>query len=411
MSASTGNAILLLPQYKRLDNDKRYTIVTGGRGSGKSFHVAVWCLVQTYQRDQVILYTRYTLVSAHDSIIPEFVDKIELLGLEGVFYVTKTKIINKYTGSYIIFRGIKTSSGNQTAKLKSIAGLTCWILDEAEELPNKMIFDKIDDSIRTKGATNKVMLVLNPTDKQHWIYKNFFRSKKKSVEYIHTTYLDNESNLDKSFIAKAENAKVNNPTFYANNYLGKWGNVQDLVFPKGYTTYSDEEEPTEELDKVVYGGDFGYTHDPSVLVRTHVVGNKLYLREIFRQTGLDPVALAEKIVKLGLQEAIQVWDSSDKGSISVLKRNGIRAFGAKKGAYSVYPQLEYLQRFEVFIHEDSKLLQAEWERYKWSKDESNEYVRNNKGHLIPLEDEEKEIKDHGIDAVRYARTRFARWDS
>lgn len=409
MTASNSNILTLLPQYKRLDNDKRYTIVTGGRGSAKSFHVACFILIETYKPSMVILYSRYTMKSAEISIIPEFIDKIELMGVSHVFHVTKDRIINKLTGSVIIFRGIKTSSGNQTANLKSIAGLTHWILDEAEELPNKSIFDKIDDSIRTKGASNKVFLVLNPSDKQHWIFKTFFRRKKSSVEYIHTTYLDNIANLDQSFINKAETTKREDPDFYANNYLGKWGNVQDLVFPKSFTTYS--EEPKEELDKVVYGGDFGYTHDPSVLVRTHVIGNKLYLREMFRQTGLDPVALAEKIIALGLDQAIQVWDSSDKGSISVLKRNSIRAFGAKKGAYSVYPQLQYLQRFELFIHEDSKALQAEFERYKWAKDSNNEYVRNGKGHLVPLEDEDGVIKDHGIDAVRYARTKFARWDS
>ncbi len=33
-----------------------------------------------------------------------------------------------------MFKGIKTSSGTQTASLKSLAGVTTWVLDEAEKL-------------------------------------------------------------------------------------------------------------------------------------------------------------------------------------------------------------------------------------------------------------------------------------
>ena len=65
--------VTLLPQYKTLSSSKRYKIVTGGRGSGKSFHISIWALLaKTYQEGEVILYTRYVMDTAHDSIIPEF---------------------------------------------------------------------------------------------------------------------------------------------------------------------------------------------------------------------------------------------------------------------------------------------------------------------------------------------------
>ena len=50
-----------------------------------------------------------------------------------------------------MFRGIKTSSGNQTAKLKSIQGITTFVCDEAEEWTNEEEFDKIMLSIRLGG--------------------------------------------------------------------------------------------------------------------------------------------------------------------------------------------------------------------------------------------------------------------
>lgn len=89
-----------------------------------------------------ILYTRYTMVSAGMSIIPEMMEKIDLDGTTKYFKTTKTDIVNKMTKSRIMFRGIKTSSGNQTAKLKSIQGITTFVCDEAEEWTSEDEFDK-----------------------------------------------------------------------------------------------------------------------------------------------------------------------------------------------------------------------------------------------------------------------------
>ena len=187
----------LNPKYLPLfNNDNRYYIVTGGRGSGKSWTVTMFLLGLTYESNEVILFTRYTLTSAHVSIIPEFLEKLELLGNESDFHITKDEIINLKTGSKIIFKGIKTSSGTQTASLKSLAGVTCWVLDEAEELVDEDVFDKIDLSIRAKNKQNRVILVLNPATKEHFIYQKFFEAKgieagsnitKGDTTYIHTT--------------------------------------------------------------------------------------------------------------------------------------------------------------------------------------------------------------------------------
>ena len=105
-------------------SDARYFIVTGGRGSGKSFSINLLLVLLTYEKGHTILFTRYTLASAYVSIIPEFIEKLELLNRFNDFYITKDEIRNKHSGSKIIFKGIKTSSGDQTANLKSLQGVT-----------------------------------------------------------------------------------------------------------------------------------------------------------------------------------------------------------------------------------------------------------------------------------------------
>jgi hypothetical protein len=171
------------------ERHKRYFLLTGGRGSGKSFALALFLCDLAVREKQTILYTRFTLQSAHISIIPEFMEKLEIMGMVGEFEITKTEIIHKFTGSKILFRGIKTSAGNQTAALKSIQGVTTWVLDEAEELVDEPTFDKIDESVREKGVQNRVIIVLNPTHTSHWIYLRWFEKHQEDTCYIHTTYL------------------------------------------------------------------------------------------------------------------------------------------------------------------------------------------------------------------------------
>jgi PBSX family phage terminase large subunit len=216
----------LLNNYKPIFNQfplTRYFLLTGSRGSAKSFHVSTALLHLTYEKGHIILFTRWTLVSAYISIIPEFIQKIEELNRFEDFEITQTEITNRVTGSKILFKGIKTSQGTATANLKSIAGVTTFVLDEAEELVDEDIFDRIDLSIRTKGMTNRVVIVMNPSYKSHWIYKRFLaKGKQHNTCYIHTTYLDNAINLSASFLEQANRVKQENQLRYEHLFLGKW---------------------------------------------------------------------------------------------------------------------------------------------------------------------------------------------
>ncbi|AXF52606.1 MAG: hypothetical protein [Caudoviricetes sp.] len=212
-------------------NDTRYFIVTGGRGSGKSFAITTLLCLLMLERDRVILFLRQTLTSAHISIIPEFTEKLDLLGISDQFHITKTEIEHKETGSRILFRGIQTGSKNNTANLKSINGVSIMVVDEAEELVSEETFDKIDLSVRQKGVQNKVMLVMNPARKDHWIYKRFFKESKVSggysgqtndCTYIHTTFEDNIDNLDEGFLAQLARLKSTNLKKYNHLVLGEW---------------------------------------------------------------------------------------------------------------------------------------------------------------------------------------------
>lgn len=220
-----GKRIKISDKHSLLyESEKRYVYEKGGRGSGKSTAVTDYALRITYDYGRVILFMRYTMVAASISIIPEFENLMEMHERAQDFQISGSEITNKLTGSKIIFKGVKTSSLNQTANLKSIQGLTDVIYDEFEEHPDQESFDKLDESIRTLSASNRIVLVSNALHKQSWQSKQFLQ--KEGLYYdmtdrIFTTWRDNEENLSDSWHEKRKLVEQKNPKKYLKDYEGE----------------------------------------------------------------------------------------------------------------------------------------------------------------------------------------------
>jgi phage terminase large subunit-like protein len=200
----------------------RYVILIGGRGGAKSFALSAWINQASYKENYGILFTRYTMTSAETSIIPEFRNLCENLNNVNDFSFSRTHVVNNYSNCPITYKGLKPTSNQSTGALKSVANKNVFILEEAEDCPNFELFDKVDNSIRTKTAKNIVVLCLNQGHINHWIFKEFFNSKRDDVMIIETTYLDNLEFLDDSFIKKAERVKDRDLGRYNHIYLNEW---------------------------------------------------------------------------------------------------------------------------------------------------------------------------------------------
>lgn len=219
-------------KYEPLFKPKtRVTILTGGRASGKSYVAPLAILNQVLEDNKVTcLFSRFTMIAASDSIIPEFNSRISELNQEGYFRSAHNNIYCT-NGNKILFRGLKTSSGNQTAKLKSIEGLNIFVLDEAEEWDTEEDYDIIEGSIREKDTINWILIIMNPSHINHWIYRRFFKPNnipqeftgiKNGIQFIHTTYLDNLDNLSDDYLKMIEETKQSNIQKYNHLYRGHW---------------------------------------------------------------------------------------------------------------------------------------------------------------------------------------------
>ena len=375
-----------------VENDSRYFIVSGGRGSGKSFSVNALLVMLTYEQGHTILFTRYTLTSAYISIIPEFIDKLEQFGSIADFHITKDEIINKKTGSKIIFRGIKTSSGDQTANLKSLQGITTWVVDEAEELVDEQKFDTIDLSVRQQGKPNRIILILNPTTKEHFIYRRFFEDRgvqegsntiKENTTYIHTTYQDNIDNLSKSYIDQIEQMKIRRPEKYKQQMLGAWLNKAEGVI---FNNWSVGE--FKHIGTSVWGQDYGFAADPSTLVEVNIDSSnkRIYLKECFYLQRLTTSQIAQLNLKHA-REGLIVGDSAEPRLLSEIKAKGCNVRPSIKGQGSVTYGISLLQDYDIIVSPDSTNLIKELNNYRWLERKSN----------TPIDK-----YNHLIDAVRYA---------
>lgn len=387
--------IELNKKYSTLSgSDARYFIVTGGRGSGKSFSINLLLVLLTYESGHTILFTRYTLSSTYISIIPEFLEKIEMMDLFKDFHITKDEIRNIKSGSKIIFKGIKTSSGDQTANLKSLQGVTTFVLDEAEELTSEDTFDKIDLSVRQLNQHNRVILILNPTTKEHWIYNRFFEDKgiqegtnatQDNVTYIHTTYLDNLENLSESYLNQIENIKRRRPEKYKHQMLGGW-----LSKAEGVIFSNWKIGDFKKVGVSVFGQDYGFASDENVLVETNIDStNKIiYLKECFYLKSLTTTQIAELNLKHANNSLI-IGDSAEKRLIYELKQKGCNIKESIKGPGSITYGISLLQDYDLIVDQQSINLIKELNNYSW------------------LEKKSKTPQDkwnHILDAIRYSVT-------
>ncbi len=311
--------------------------------------------------------------------------------LNPFFEVTKSEIKNVQSKSEIIFRGIKTSSGDQTANLKSLQGVTTWILDEAEELTEETTFDKINLSIRQKGKQNRIILILNPATKEHWIYKRFFEEKgvqegfngiKDDVTYIHTTYMDNIDNLDISFINEVKRIELTNPEKYKHQILGGWLNKAEGVVFSNWRI-----DNFQEFNTSIYGQDFGFSVDPTTLVQVSVdkTNKRIYAKELLYKVGLTTTDIYRENNRYCGNRNLIIADSAEPRLISELKARGLNIKGIDKP--KIIDRIALVNDYELIVEPDSTNLIKELNNYVWHDKKSE----------TPIDD-----YNHLLDALGYA---------
>lgn len=389
-------------------------VITGGRNSQKSFATGLFTCIAAKDYNHRVLYTRYTLTAAEDSIIPEFNEKIDILGCYGAFNVTKDRIEGVYNQSKIVFKGIKTSSGNQTANLKSLKNFSMFVLEEAEEMPSFNDWDKICKSIRAVDVRNLNIILLNPATKEHWIYKELFEANGvqegfngiyKNILFIHSEYRD----MDREFIPdsiweeyeekraayeiwektkpserESLDRKITKAAIYYKHIIkGGWLDKAEGVI---FTDWIIDE--FKEVTVPVFGQDFGFSNDPTTLIKTSIdkAQKRIYLKECFYTPRLTTSDIAELNSRYANGSLI-VADCAEPRLITELIAKGCNMIEAVKGAGSISAGIAIMQDYTLVIDPASSNLIKELNNYAWNDRKSKTPV---------------DMFNHLLDAARYA---------
>jgi len=406
---------LLDGKYPEVDT----VLMTGGRGSAKSFNAAVFSLIALVSHDYDVLYTRFTNVSIADSIKPEVDSKIDILGFQDFLISTNTHIQN-FSGHRIAFKGLKTGSKQQTANLKSLSGFSMFVIDEAEETPDYETYEKVFLSIRSKDKRNLTILILNPASVHHWIYREFFSARNipggsntvaGNVMYIHTSYLDvPKEYIADNILAYYQRLKLEDPDKYEQIVMGGWTEaVEGRVFNDWKRNkYADFISLNLQS---FFGVDWGKNHKFGIVeMKFDKYNNRLYChqRNYFSEVELlsklssqeqsdikdNGGIIIHTFKKLGIpKNAYCVCDSAVPDNIMLLRAHGWEyAYGIDKPKGSVMAGISLLHSTEVIYTEESDGIDLEFKNYAYANDR-----------LGVVDDEVIKAYDDVIDPIRYGR--------
>lgn len=373
--------------YPLLEAQDRYLILCGGAGSGKSEFAArkvfYRCETEGHHRFLIMRKIRRTLDESTVEVVRRVLAENDI-----VHEFNKSELTISFAGprgmNEILFMGL-----DDPEKIKSIKGITSIWLEEATEF-SKEDFLQIDLRLRDPGPIyRQIMLTFNPVEAEaRWLKDMFFGPVPNPDAFVHrSTVADNPiAEVRDTYRKRLEALRDQDPTMYQVYGLGEWAALSGQI-------YSWDVQPLPDLsfDEVWYGGDFGYSVDPSAVVRIYRKADEFWVQEVLYQKNLTNQALAAEMLRAGITARETVYfDAAEPKSIEELRRAGLNIYPCDKGPDSVRAGIDFLKSKRIHIVEGSTNLHREASTYCWRKDKS--------GNPLP---EPVKFNDHLMDATRY----------
>lgn len=354
---------------------KKVIIHKGGTGSGKTYDIMIFLIFFIALRFQNKVITVVSESKPHLDIGAIRILKNLLInsGLFSTYDFNESKSVWKcqYTGSLIEFFSAD--------RIDKALGARRFLLYGNEI--NSLKFEIFDELAR---RSDYVIGDFNPTS-QFWLEK--FIQYYGDVEVILSNYTNNP------FLPEVEKERIQrraslDPNFKRIHIDCEYGIYEGLIFPN----ITIIPELPENLNPI-YGLDFGYTNDPTALIKTAIDGDILYLDELIYRTGLTNADISKMMqqleIKTGFDEIIA--DSAEPKSIDEINRYGFNIKPTIKGADSINIGIDTIKQLNIHVTQRSVNLIKELRNYSWVTDKEGNSTNK------PID-----AFNHGIDAFRYA---------
>ena len=367
-----------------LEKHWRYIVYYGGRGSGKSMSIAIALVMLAATSRKRILCARELQNSITESVHKLVCDVIEMYGLQSEFVITNTSIRSK-TGSEFIFKGLRHS----VAEIKSMQGVDiCWV-EEAQAVPAAS-WKVLIPTLREHGSM--FLISFNPDQESDDTYQRFVVKPDLRRTYVRKVNFDENDWFPDELRDEMEHLRATDYEEYLNVWEGFPKKVSDALIFKGKFRIEAFDTPAK-VDRFYFGADWGFV-DPTVLVRSFVVGNTLYIDHEAQGPGVtlrDTPALFLKVPEAG--RWLIMADNARPETITHMVAAGFLIKASKKGKGSIMDGIEHLRSFdEIVIHPRCELTAKNFSNYSYKVDKITKEILN--------KDPEDKHCD-AIDALRY----------
>jgi len=362
----------------------RYKGAYGGRGSGKSHFFAEMLVARANsQLGFRAACLREVQKSLKNSVKLLVEDKIRQLGLTDRFEILEAEIRTP-GGGVIIFQGMQ----NHTAdSIKSLEGFDVAWVEEAQSLSRRSL-DLLRPTIRKPGS--ELWFSWNPNKPSDPVDVLLRGETPPTDSVVVEVNWDANPWLPNELKADLEDDRRRDPDKFLHVWQGHYSlNSEARVFRNWKVEEFDT--PKDAIHR--FGADWGFAIDPTVLVRCHVEGRKLYVDQEAWQVGCEidrTPALFDKIE--GSRKFLIRADSARPETVSYMRRQGFPIQEAIKGPGSIEDGIEFLRSFDIVVHPRCEKVAEELTLYSYKRDPQTEEI------LPFLEDK----NNHTIDALRYA---------
>lgn len=348
----------------------------GGSRSGKTYNIVMWLIIHAMRNPNVkIAVVRQTRPAIESSSFEDFKSIMLDMGLWSERNLNVTKLCYTFeNGSRVEFFGC---DDEQRVRGRKRDILFC---NEANEL-------SLDVWNQLKMRTTRFTICdFNPSfDDEHWLV-NVNNDYDKTYFKI-TTYKDNPF-LEQEIIDWIESYKDTNESMWRIYGLGLQSIVEGLVFPK----YELVKKWPTWVKNTYIGVDFGFTNDPTAIVKVGLYRDEIYIQEIAYARGM----FTEDIIKMLKQPQCKgyqiISESADPRLVREIARSGLHITPVKKGGRtpSILAGIEAIQSKKIFITEKSVNVEKEIRNYTFSQGKDGTWSN------IPIDK-----WNHAMDAIRY----------
>tara|TARA_R110000822_G_scaffold73658_2_gene177044 strand:- start:334 stop:1545 length:1212 start_codon:yes stop_codon:yes gene_type:complete len=365
------------------DESLRYIGLRGGRGSGKSRSIATALVVRGKDKPLRILCGREIQKSIKDSVKRLLDDSIKRCGLQDHYESTDTEIRGK-NGTLFIFSGLRSNIDS----VKSIEGIDIFWGEESQTF-SKLSLETLKPTIRKTGSQlifswnprfaddpiEDLLVINEPPPRSKILLVNHDQNPWFPIELQEEMEADKARNFETYlWIWQGHYSKNSEKRIYKNWRVEKFDTPKDTFF--------------------YFGLDFGFSQDPTVLIRCFIEGRKLFIDHEAYEIGCETVDMPYMIMTIEESENWPITgDSSRPETISHLRRNGIpKVRPSIKGPNSVEEGIKFLQGYDIIVHERCVGIIDNLTTYSYK--------------VNPKTDEVTTLIDHkgsdGCDALRYA---------